>query len=292
MIFGTIISSPVYHTRLLSWLCIDHHKMAAQTTVPVLQPWALARLRNVVSIHPGVRFEASIYGPLLLLLFTIFPPIKQFITKPQGLLRPPLEAGGDILADINNTDSDDEEKQVHEEPPYDDDVEYGVEPESENVPEETVSEEDTSTEDEDFIMEDGEEEGLPEFGGDVSMDSYNCPTASRNVKGSYKHTSFADFLVAKGGESLTGDKLVLVVEVKKNRTNRRDARYQIQRYLIQSRRKNRDAHLVGILVLGQRTEAYTLSGPGDDAVVNAGLVYDTTSESLCNLLHGIAVAYA
>ena len=63
-------------------------------------PWVSKRLSNTLHYKGGVRYEASLYGPLLTILTCIFTPDRLFMVKPQGLLR--LEFEGSFSSDVGS----------------------------------------------------------------------------------------------------------------------------------------------------------------------------------------------
>ena len=54
---------------------------------PQVEIWITSRLDNVFN-QRAIRFESSLYGPLLSYLQGFFPTAQRFMVKPQGLLWP------------------------------------------------------------------------------------------------------------------------------------------------------------------------------------------------------------
>jgi hypothetical protein len=79
----------------------------AQSPVAEQVPgWVLRRLENTLEYKDGVRYESSLYGPLLSLLTSIFVVNQMFMIKPQGLLR--VEFDRKLCSDVGSIGTDED----------------------------------------------------------------------------------------------------------------------------------------------------------------------------------------
>src|SRR5271168_124826 len=78
--------------------------MAQPIPIPIVPQWVQSRLHNVLT--SSTCFEASLYGPLLSYLGTLFPTHWCFMIKSQGLLCPENTGYMEFLSDIAEQGSD------------------------------------------------------------------------------------------------------------------------------------------------------------------------------------------
>ncbi|KAF8068688.1 hypothetical protein FPV67DRAFT_1448583 [Lyophyllum atratum] len=239
-------------------LCTPHPDIAtalnnymAQPPPPHIPPWLLARVQNCVSVPNDVHFESAMYGPIASYLHALFPLDRRFMVKPQGILWPDMSQS-------EAADGSDEEQHMAISSDDSDDPDYQYEhPRSDDTM--------------------------------ASQDSYGVTTESRYVPGSSDSVSYPDFLLVKATETLTDDRLLLIVEVKKRNWPERNARLQLSRYLALAKTKRRVPQLQWLLILGNRTEVYHLESALHDAETVKGNDYNTTGADLRALIHNIAV---
>ncbi|KAF8958792.1 hypothetical protein BDZ97DRAFT_1840766 [Flammula alnicola] len=246
-----------------------------QIPMPHVDQWVTGRVRNVVSIVPrGIRFEASMYGPLLSYLATFFPAHRRFMIKPQAILRPKYI--GDFMSDIAEQGSDGSVSDRSDRA----EMEEGGDDVSVNESEDEPREPDigSDSEDEDVDWDDAR---------DTSFDSYGDPTPSRD-EGSAQGIRFPDFLIVKATESLTDDTILIIVEVKRDSRSLPSSRRQIQQYLQLAATKRRVRFLQGFLIVGDVTESYYLNSEHRDAVAVRGPSFVTTNLALKARLHQVA----
>ena len=282
--------------------------------IPAVAQWVNNRLANSVAMFPGLRFENSMYGPLTSYLHAFFPADRQFMIKPQGILRP--EHVGEYLSDICEQGSDDYQHWQADEVDMLQGGDDGVmefddnqkdEGEKDKSKDDDEEEEEGDEEDEDEDGEDGEageeEEEADEKGSEemevnwdaanTSFDSYGNPTKSRRSSGSKQGFRFPDFLIVKATETLTDDTLLLIIEVKKDSKTIALARLQMIEYLQLVAPKRRDPRLQGLIIIGPRTEAFYLDSESYSAnsVALPGPKFLTTGQNLKRRIHNIAAQH-
>ena len=278
--------------------------------IPAVAQWVNNRLANSVATYPGIRFENSMYGPLTSYLRAFFPTDRQFMIKPQGILRP--EHVGEYLSDICEQGSDDyqhwEADEVNMLQGGDDGVvEFDDSQKDEGEKDENQKDEGEKDENKDEYEEDNVEEKDGEEGeeegeeadeadwdaADTSFDSYGNPTKSRRSLGSKQGFRFPDFLIVKATETLTEDTLLLIVEVKKDSKTIALARLQMIEYLQLAAPKRRDPRLQGLIIIGPRTEAFYLDSGSYNAnpAAHPGPKFHTTGQNLKRRIHNIAAQH-
>ncbi|GLB39460.1 hypothetical protein LshimejAT787_0606220 [Lyophyllum shimeji] len=268
---------------------------------PMLPAWLDGHLRNIVNAIPRIHFEHSMYGPLNAYLQTFFPPDRAFMIKPQGMLRPelhpfrPFDAFSDIgdredvprltEAEILNwTQGLKEGDQAAAPRPSDEAMDMQIDEEN-FVP--AIFHRGPGDLDI-FQNMDGSDEDEPDTLPDpnISSDSYGV-----EVKRTNRGNRYPDFIVVKGTDGLNGDRILLIVEVKKGDDSLVAARMQIELYLTMAADKRRVPFLQGLLVMGATTECYFLDSldgnPGD---VSNPVQFLTTGMALQTRIHGVAVA--
>jgi hypothetical protein len=175
------------------------------------------------------RYEASSYGPIGGMAFSIFPPWWRFLVKVQPKLRPIL----------------------------------------------------------------GEEEEVEEIidNGRLSFDSQGNPVHARAVK--EKGIFIPDFTIVAVpiDDDLLKDRVVAILEIKRNHIGTNKARTQLEDYMKRSRSENSPAVIHGFLIMGKMTEHWILEAgelvprPFDEDV-------GTVSDKFIKILQGIALLHA
>jgi len=276
--------------------------------------WVLRRLENTLNYKGGVRYESSLYGPLLNILISIFVVDRHFMIKPQGLLR--LEFDGGVLSDVASVGTTREDSfelegvkagpeglmDGPEEESEDIDAHFlallECEAESGQITEANLRELEPSVLQVDHPDRAGgvdrgfDIQGLPPLNysdGDVTTDS-NRGYVSSKEKGREKagNLGYADFIGVKATESPRDDTIITIIEVKKDDEELHESEAQIFRYMQFAAPKQRAPELKCFLVCGLATQVWMLQTPGHNARAVKVEEYATTSPQFTADLHAIA----
>jgi hypothetical protein len=107
-----------------------------------------------------------------------------------------------------------------------------------------------------------------------SLDSYHGEVFPREYGGYEQFQKSPDFIVAKGSPGLDNDRLLLIIEVKPQRTLEVSAREQLLGYMYRALSKHRHdtgeplvyRKIVGLLIIGNMVTVMTLSFDGEETI--------------------------
>ncbi|KAF8872457.1 hypothetical protein BD779DRAFT_1572787 [Infundibulicybe gibba] len=287
---------PIYFVITMSQPPVD---------VPTVPTWIDGRLQNIVNAVPAIHYEHSLYGPLNAYFHTFFPPTQSFMIKPQGMLRPdhyPFDS--DIFGGIGAQKSAprltrDETLGWVRRLMEGDEVAGArvgtaapVPPAGRDEPKELdifqgMDDESTDSDENDIDGDAENDNGMdldPEA-SHVSKDSYGVKVERTN-----KGIRYPDFIIVKATEGLNKDKILLIVEVKRDGDSRTAARLQIATHLKMAENKHRVRFLQGLLILGGATESYFLDSSETAGIISKAVHLSTTGPRLKARINAIAVA--
>jgi hypothetical protein len=207
--------------------------------------------RNTFANPP--RYENSYYGPINGILTSIFPPEQEFFVKPQPILRQSLPSESSIYLPPGS-------------PPH---------PQASRSSSRIAGIADRQP-------------GLPthRHSGSVDsqkpFDSHGDSVLSRN-EGGWDTILIPDFLVVKGSEDVAGDKILALVEVKRDSEEIPTAMQQVYDYLDAMQSKNYVDEFVALLVLGQTTHVWTTVPGNRREQILQNRSVETGSLQFCNL---------
>jgi hypothetical protein len=129
----------------------------------------------------------------------------------------------------------------------------------------------------------------------VSLDSYDGEVLARDEKGGEQSVKVPDFTVVKATSSLHGDRVLMIVEVKRVGMSLDAAKGQMGEYFGSLVDKHRFSdgqplfdHLEGLLVVGKDVLLATLPAPG--GLVQFSPLYDITGNAVHNFIREVSVA--
>ncbi|KAL6305970.1 hypothetical protein BKA93DRAFT_190163 [Sparassis latifolia] len=231
--------------------------MAATNAAPY-PPWIRQRLGKMWQKTP--RYENSYYGPIDGILNCIFPPSRQFLVKPQGILRPShtvvsstqLPPGAPRHPDASRSSLRLAAAPPAQRPAHD----------------------------------------SPSHTPNTSVDSTGDPMLPRAWGGWEQDLLKPDFIVVKGTVELDRDVILAVVEVKLNTQEENTGIRQVRLYLEAIQTKHYANNFVAFLCMGKFTRVWETRAQGNDrthVMVDEHII--TGDMPFCNLLHPLRQNY-